>query len=177
LLKNYDSREVGIYGCSSGGDLTFQSLAWFQVHHLPRPAAAGILCAGTLYPSGDSYYVSPVLTGGVAPAVPATSDNSIFNRAMYLYTSEANPRDPLVDPMSSAEMYARFPPILFINSTRDPSMSSAIHSHVQLIKAGVDADLHLWDGLEHAFMYDMTLPESHEVYDVVVKFFDRHLGH
>jgi hypothetical protein len=29
----------------------------------------------------------------------------------------------------------------------------------------------------HAFLMDPDLPESQEVYDVIVKFFDRHLGH
>jgi hypothetical protein len=59
---------------------------------------------------------------------------------------------------------------------RDFTMSSAIYSHTQLIKAGVDAEIYLWDGLDHAFMYDTRLPESHEAYDITVKFFERHLG-
>jgi alpha-beta hydrolase superfamily lysophospholipase len=39
-----------------------------------------------------------------------------------------------------------------------------------------DAELHVWDGVWHAFFMDPDLPESQEVYAVVVKFFDRHLG-
>jgi acetyl esterase/lipase len=45
-----------------------------------------------------------------------------------------------------------------------------------LVKAGVDAELHVWDGLPHAFWYNSDLPESREVYDVIARFFDRHFG-
>jgi len=63
-----------------------------------------------------------------------------------------------------------------MTGTRDVAMSDAVHTHVELVKAGVDADLHVWDGMGHAFFYDPTLPESKEAFAVVVKFFDRHLG-
>ncbi len=33
-----------------------------------------------------------------------------------------------------------------------------------------------WDGLGHAFHFDSRLPESREAYDIIVRFFDRHLG-
>ncbi|MBI4165501.1 MAG: alpha/beta hydrolase [Acidobacteria bacterium] len=175
LLKRYRPENIGIYGCSAGGYLTAQSLAWFQVHNLPRPGAVGILCFG--WGGGDSSYVASVLSGGAAPTEPRMSSKNPAIRALGLCASQANPRDPLVNPMSSTAVLAKFPSTLFINSTRDGMMSGAIHSHLQLIKAGVDAELYLWDGLGHAFMYDTRLPESHEVYNIMVKFFDKHLGH
>ena len=42
--------------------------------------------------------------------------------------------------------------------------------------AGVQADLHVWDGMWHAFFSDPELPESQEAYAVTAAFFDRHLG-
>jgi epsilon-lactone hydrolase len=44
-----------------------------------------------------------------------------------------------------------------------------------MVKAGVDAELHLWDGLDHAFFYNIDLPESREACDVMSDFFRRHL--
>src|SRR5512146_1888235 len=41
LLKTYKPENIGIYGCSAGGMLTAMSVAWFQKHELPRPAAIG----------------------------------------------------------------------------------------------------------------------------------------
>jgi monoterpene epsilon-lactone hydrolase len=45
-----------------------------------------------------------------------------------------------------------------------------------LVKAGVDAELHVWEGLFHGFFYNPDVPESRDCYDVIVKFFDRHLA-
>jgi hypothetical protein len=42
--------------------------------------------------------------------------------------------------------------------------------------AGVDAELHVWGGMWHAFFMDPDLPESRDVYRTVVNFFARHLG-
>jgi len=45
LLKTYRPENIGIYGCSAGGQLTAQSIAWFQKQGLPNPAAIGVFCA------------------------------------------------------------------------------------------------------------------------------------
>jgi acetyl esterase/lipase len=47
---------------------------------------------------------------------------------------------------------------------------------VILVKQGVDVELHAWDGLFHGFFYNPDVPESRDCYDIIVKFFDRHLG-
>ncbi len=44
LLKNYPAANIGIYGCSAGGIITAQSIAWFDVHSLPLPGAIGTFC-------------------------------------------------------------------------------------------------------------------------------------
>lgn len=41
---------------------------------------------------------------------------------------------------------------------------------------GVDAELHVWDGMWHAFFIDPDLPESQQAYRVIVSFFAQHLG-
>jgi acetyl esterase/lipase len=47
LLKHYPPRNIGIYGCSSGGMLTAEAVAWFQKEKLPRPGAIGLFCSST----------------------------------------------------------------------------------------------------------------------------------
>jgi epsilon-lactone hydrolase len=72
---------------------------------------------------------------------------------------------------------AKFPPTLIVTSTRDGAMSPAVFTHTQLVKLGVDAELHVWEGLVHGFFTSQpNLPESREVWDVVIRFFDKHLG-
>lgn len=51
-------------------------------------------------------------------------------------------------------------------------MSSAVYT---LVKAGVDAELHVWRGLVHRFFYSTDVPESKDCFDVILKFFDLHL--
>ncbi len=71
---------------------------------------------------------------------------------------------------------AKFPPTLIITATRGFEMSGALYTHTQLVKLGVDAELHVWEALFHGFFYNPDVPESRDCYDVIVKFFDRHLG-
>ena len=76
----------------------------------------------------------------------------------------------------SMQVLSRFPPTLIITGTRGFEMSSAVYTHSLLVKAGVDARLHVWEGLFHGFFYNPDVPESRDAYDVMVKFFDRNLG-
>ena len=171
LLKTYKAENVGIYGCSAGGMLTAMSVVWFQKHDLPRPGAVGILWASAGEFGGDAAYTSTPL--GEARLMPEMRDGGI-NRLGYF--SNTDPKDPLVAPIRSPEMLAKFPPTLIITGTRAFEMSSAVHTHSQLVKLGVDAELHVWEGLFHGFFYNPDVPESRDAYDVIVKFFDRHLG-
>jgi monoterpene epsilon-lactone hydrolase len=85
-------------------------------------------------------------------------------------------KDPLVAPINSPEIMAKFPPTLIITGTRGFEMSGALYTHSQLVKLGVDAELHVWEALFHGFFYNPDVPESRDCYDVIVKFFNRHLG-
>jgi len=162
ILKEYQPENVGIYGCSAGGVLTAQSLAWFQKEGLPTPGAAGMFCAAASYwDEGDSgYYVN----GGPQPP----------NQNPYLKNVDV--ADPLVFPINSPAVLAKFPPSLLVVATRDFALSSVVQTHSELVRLGVEADLHVWEGLGHAFFFNPDLPQSREMYDVTVKFFARHLG-
>ena len=175
ILKEYQPQHIGLYGCSAGGMLTAMSIAWFQKNHLPNPSAIGVLCAsiGELG-GGDASFITEPLNGLTIPAGRASSDGPAQFRPAYL--SNVDPKDPLAYPINSSALVAKFPPTLLVTSTRGMEYSSAINSHNALVRAGVDAELHVWDGLPHAFWYNSDLPESREVYDVIARFFDRHFG-
>jgi acetyl esterase/lipase len=64
---------------------------------------------------------------------------------------------------------------LMITGTRGFELSGALYTHEQLVKAGVNTELHVWEGLFHAFFYNTEVPESKDALNVIVKFFDRHL--
>lgn len=165
LLKTHDPQDIAIFGCSAGGVLAAQSMAWFMEEDLPLPAAIGIFCASAEADWGgdSSHYVRPF------QALPPRDDERAYFKGV-------DTDDPLASPVRSDEILARFPPTLLITATRAQEMSAAINTHRQLTRAGVAADLHLWDGLGHAFFYDPALPESREAFDVMTRFFSEHLG-
>jgi epsilon-lactone hydrolase len=169
LLKQYPAKNIGIYGCSAGGVLTGEAVAWFISKQLPVPGAIGTFCGSLTELGGDSTFVSPVLNGNPAPATPLKLGD-------LPYFKGAKPTDPLVFPANSSALLAKFPPTLLITGTRDFTMSSVIQSQRLLSAAGVDAELHVWDGMWHSFFSDPEMPESEEAYAVMVKFFDRRLG-
>lgn len=175
VLKTYKPSQIGVYGCSAGGMLAGQSIGWFRTHGLPRPGAIGVLCAslGKLV-SGDAAFLAGPLNG--FPAPPPASDGRPRGGMDFAYLSEVADTDVRAYPEVSPELLASFPPTLLITGTRSMEFSAATYSHNQLVKAKVDARLHVWDGLFHGFIYNSELPESREAYDVIADFFDKMLS-
>ncbi|MCW3836985.1 alpha/beta hydrolase [Sphingomonas canadensis] len=179
LLKTYSPRNIGIYGCSAGGMLVGMSLAWFERHGLPMPGAAGVFCAGMTLVEGAgfggdaSYVVAPVGEANL-PAEPPPPLGKGLPPIPYLAGVDIH--DPLAAPANSPDLLAKFPPTLFLTGTRAFELSSAVYSHGRMVKAGAQAELHVWDGMFHGFFYNPDVPESRDAYDVIVRFFDRHLG-
>lgn len=170
LLKTYPAANIGIYGCSAGAVLTGEVVARLIQDGIEPPGAIGTFCGSIAPLGGDSAYVSPALSGDPAGSGPLP----ITERLPYFKGADAD--DPLVLPANSPEMLKQFPPTLLITGTRDFAMSSVLQSQRLLTNAGVQADLHVWDGMWHSFFSDPELPESKEAYSVIVNFFDRRLG-
>ena len=169
LLKTYQPQNIGIYGCSAGGALTAESVAWLQSKRLPVPGAVGIFCAGVVDLNGDSAYIGHLLMGEKVP-------ESAFPLTALPYFKGADPASPLVLPGVSSEVLGKFPPTLLISGSRDFTMSATLRSNELLTEAGVKTELHVWEGVWHSFFSDPELPESKAMYAVVARFFDRELG-
>jgi len=169
LLKQYKPAHIGVYGCSAGGVLTGEAVARLIARKLPVPGAIGTFCGSLVNMQGDSVYVAPLLNGSPVPTHPLKIDD-------LPYFKGASATDPMVFPGLSPQLLASFPPTLLITGTRDMAMSSVIQSQALLNRAGVATELHVWDGMWHSFFSDPEIPESREAYDVIVKFFERHLG-
>lgn len=161
LLKGYKPENIGIYGCSAGGILTARSIAWFQKQKMPLPGAVGILCGGAFsFAGNDSYHI---IFRGVQRLDPSLLEDS-------------NSNDPLAYPGLDPAVMAKFPASLLITSTRDAAMSPALATHTLLVKLGVKADLHVWEGMEHGFLIEPDFTESRDAYDVIARFFSKNLG-
>ena len=168
LLKDYEAKNIGIYGSSAGALLAAQVIARIQREGLPMPAAVGMLSAAVYYwMEGDSGVIGSAIMG--TPEEVSGFERDLYFKNVSLSNSEAFPGN---DP----ETIRTFPPSLLLSSTRDFCLSSVVKTHTELTKLGVSADLHVWEGLDHVFYLDVDIPESAEVYDVVTGFFDNHFG-
>jgi monoterpene epsilon-lactone hydrolase len=171
-LEHYAPQHVGLFGCSAGGVLTGEALAWFAKEALPMPAAAGMFCAGgdARY-GGDSRYVVAAINDA-----PLPDANGVLPIMEDLYYGAVDFRDPLVSPVFSDAVLKQFPPVLFITGTRAAELSNASYTHSRLVDLGREADLHVWDGMGHAFHLNTALPESQQALRVIARFFVGHLG-
>ncbi len=175
VLKVYKPENIGIYGCSAGGLLTAQALAWFDHQNLPQPGAAGIFCASLgRFLAGDALALAGPLNGMFALPPPPQGDEYVAAIGST-YFSGVDPLDPLVYPIVSEALLAKFPPVLFITASRGFEFSAALNSHNVLGSLGKKSQFYGWDGLNHAFFYNSELPESREAYSVMVDFFDEYL--
>lgn len=175
LLRTYRPENIGIFGCSAGGALTAQATAWFQTHDLPTPGAIGIFGSGAVRGrTGDSTYVGTAISSGVA--VPPPNPGAPPRAPSMGYFAGASMDDPMVSPGDHPEVLARFPPTLIITAGRAFDFTPAIVTHQRLLNAGVDSNLLVAEGLGHCYIYDSDLPEARDASNVIVRFFDRHLG-
>ncbi|QNA85388.1 alpha/beta hydrolase [Sphingomonas sp. So64.6b] len=171
LLKTYAPQNIAIYGCSAGGVITAQSVAWIRKQHLPRPGAIGTFCGTGASYSGDSAFLAGPITGG-AP-LPVTSLPDTLPTA---YMAGVAASDPVAYPLGSDDEIKAFPPTLMLAGGRDFAVSALTLAHRRLARAGVPSELFLFDGLPHAFFMWPDMPESTEAFEIMARFFDAHLG-
>lgn len=170
LLKQYRPENIGIYGCSAGGIISAQTVAWLQQKGMPRPGALGTFCGTGAAFQGDTVYLSEPLTHG--KAMPKTPPSSTLTNA---YMKDVPANDPQAYPLNDDTVMAAFPPVLQLAGSRDFAASILTWQHRRLTALGVDSDLQIFDGLGHAFFVWPDMPESREAYRIISAFFDRHL--
>jgi monoterpene epsilon-lactone hydrolase len=90
------------------------------------------------------------------------------------YAGSADLKDPVLSPFYAD--LTGFPPTLFITSGRDLLMSGTTILHRAYLRAGVDAQLVVFEALLHAFWNNPALSESKEADQIIAAFFDKHLA-
>ena len=70
-----------------------------------------------------------------------------------------------------------FPPAILTTGTRDLLLSNTVRVHRNLRRAGVEAQLEVFEGESHAqYERDDRIPEVREAFGEIADFFGRHLG-
>lgn len=169
LLKTYQPTDIGIYGTSAGAILTAEVAVKLKQLGMPLPGALGIFSGtGDLSKPADSQaiYALNGFTGPLKP--PDEKDHDIS------YTGQTDPADPVLSPVF-ADLHG-MPPTLFVTSTRDLLLSGTCILHRAFLRAGVAAELVVFEALPHAFWNDAALPESKEADRIMANFLASHLG-
>jgi acetyl esterase/lipase len=90
------------------------------------------------------------------------------------YVGKTDRKDPVLSPLF-ADLRG-MPPTLLVTSTRDILLSGTSIFDRDLLNAGVDAQLVVFEALPHAFWYHFQLPETKEALELMARFFDDKVG-
>ena len=93
---------------------------------------------------------------------------------MSPYISGSDPHDPQLSPIYGD--LRTFPPTLVMTSTRDILLSQSTILHRALVRAGVPAELMVFEAMPHAFWAYVDTPESTEAFEAMAAFLRKHVG-
>ncbi len=169
VTKTHDSRRMAIFGTSTGGAMTLAMVLRAKDEKLQRPAA---IAPGTPWSDidkvGDSY-----ASNEWADNVLVTWDGWL-GRAAKLYANGTDLKNPYISPIYGD--FKGFPPTILTSGTRDLFLSNTVRTHRKLRRAGVIADLNVYEGQSHAqYQFNVNAPETKEAFTDIAKFFDRYL--
>ncbi|HUP03655.1 MAG TPA: alpha/beta hydrolase [Bryobacteraceae bacterium] len=167
LLKTYKPKSIAMFGASGGCTLAQTTILWLPVQKLPLPGAVGLgTCSGGSN-QGDARYTMNGLDAGLSSAFSGQAPYHPGNMAR-------KPDDPPATALDG-DIPKGYPPAFLLSGTRDMCLSQTVLLHRKLLRAGVEADLNVFEGMWHFFWEDPSLPESREAMTALANFFNRHL--
>lgn len=169
-LKTSHPKNMAVFGTSAGGALVLAMMLQAKQQGLPMP---GAIAPGTpmsdVTGTGDTFYTNEMV------------DNVLVSRdgfclaATMVYAHGHDLKDPLLSPVYG-DMHG-FPPAILTTGTRDLLLSNTVRVHRKLRRAGVEAQLEVYEGQSHAqYQFDDRVPETREAFSEITAFFDKHLG-
>jgi len=169
LLKDRTSTSLTLGGTSAGGGLTMASVHRFKELELDLPGALYLGTPGAdVDKIGDSRYIND----GIDRLL--VSWDAGGSQGMAMYAHDYDHKHPYVSPVYGD--FKDFPPSYLISGTRDLMLSDTVRVHRKLRAAGVDADLHIYEGQSHGdYAAVPNSPESHEHYAELNAFLLKHL--
>lgn len=165
VLERHRPEDIIIGGRSAGGNLAVAALLRARDEGLPFPAGLVLLSPQVdLTESGDSFQTNRLLDL-VLPG-PLMASN-------LLYTAGAELSQPYASPLFGD--LEGFPPTFLQSGTRDLFLSNTVRMHRALRRAGVTAELHVFEAMPHGGFGGAT-PEDLELKDEINRFVQRRWG-
>jgi acetyl esterase/lipase len=141
--------------------LTAQAAVRARQLGLPLPGALGFF-SGTVDLARIADTEAMYSMGGFAPLVIPIATQAKF------YLADNKLDDPVMSP-AYADLKG-FPPTLLMVGTRDFFLSATSNFHRDLLRAGVDADLVVFDAMPHVHWMIPGLPETDEALDIQARY-------
>lgn len=166
LLERYDPAKIAFHGSSAGANIAAAAILKARDLGLPLPGACVLHTASVdLTQSGDSFATNETIDVVLRSGAPD---------ALMLYAGEHKLDDPLVSPLFG-DFDKGFPPTILLSGTRDLLLSSTVMMHRVLRRAGIAAELHVFEAMPHGGFGD-TAPEDRELLAETVSFVRARLG-
>ena len=158
VLGNRPASSIAMGGTSAGA-----GLALAAVHRLIELGVdtPGALFAGT--PWADLTKTSDTLFTHESIDRVLVQYEGLLEGAAKLYADGRDLKDQFLSPVYGS--FDGFPPTYLVTGTRDMLLSDTARVHRKLRRAGVIADLNVYEGMSHAgYMIAANTPESQQVY-------------
>ena len=169
LLKEHSPASMAMGGTSGGGNITMGSVHRFRELKLAFP---GALYMGTPCVDIDKIGDSRFINEGIDRLL--VSWDGVPQDAGRMYAGKFDHKHPYVSPIYGD--FEGFPPSYLISGTRDILLSDTVRAPRKLRQAGVEADLHVYEGQSHGDYIAMwNAPESAEHYAELNAFLLKHL--
>jgi epsilon-lactone hydrolase len=165
LLTSAAGRGIVVGGSSAGANLAAAVTLVIRDRGLPPPAAVILLTPEVdLTEAGDSFRTNELLDVNLKRGIPECN---------ALYAAGHALTDPYVSPLF-ADFTRGFPATLIQSGTRDLFLSNSVLLHRKLRRAGIEAELHVWEAMPHARFGFGSVPEDDEIAEEVRRFIARH---
>jgi acetyl esterase/lipase len=165
LLKTYAPGNIAISGASAGGNLAAAATLKLRDLGLPLPAAVVLATPELdLTESGDTFQTNRHLDAVLKRGLPA---------ANALYAAGHDLADPYLSPLFG-DFTRGFPPTFIQAGTRDLFLSNAVRMHRALRRAGIEAELHVGEGMPHGGFGGTA--EDRELLEETERVLRRHWG-
>jgi acetyl esterase/lipase len=169
LVATTDPRRIAVEGTSSGGGMVLSLMLRAKAEGLPLPATiAPGTPASDLTEASDSYKTNEWVDNVLVCVV------CYPKRVSQLYAHGHDLKDPQLSPIYGD--FRGLPPAILTTGTRDLFLSNTVRAHRKLRRAGVEADLQVYEGLSHAQYLFPTHTVSKEAFSEIMRFFDAHLA-
>lgn len=164
VLQRYAPKSIAVFGPSAGANLAPAAILMGRDMGLPLPAALAMhSCPCEVSFVGDTFYTN-FMVDTVLKERPELG---------LIYANGHDPKDPLLSPLY-ADYSKGFPPSILTSGTRDLLLSPTVMMHRALLRAGIEAELHVWEAMTHAPFFGA--PEEDELYHEHIRFMLSHMS-